>query len=89
MILGDLRLTVAETGRVAVVTVTADLVKRYQQRLEKYQKALHAFAASRGMQHLVARSDVAERELHREPIHLRLGQWIRAAEFDRVLRGCT
>lgn len=57
MILGDLRLTDAETGRVAEVTVTADLVKRYQQRLDLYQKTLHAFAASRGMQHLLARSD--------------------------------
>lgn len=57
MILGDLRLTDAETGRISEVTVTADLVKRYQFRLDKYQKDLHAFAAARGMQHLVARSD--------------------------------
>jgi hypothetical protein len=57
MLLGDLRLTDAETGRTAEVTVTADLVKRYQQRLDAYQKNLHAFAAARGMQHLVARSD--------------------------------
>jgi hypothetical protein len=57
IVLGDLRLTDAETGRIAEVTVTNDLVKRYLERLENYQKALHAFAASRGMQHLVANSD--------------------------------
>jgi hypothetical protein len=57
IVLGDLRLTDAETGRTAEVTVTNDLVKRYRQRLEKYQTELHAFAAARGMQHLVVRSD--------------------------------
>ncbi len=57
MILGDLRLTDAETGRVSEVTVTADLVRRYQIRLDKYQKDLHAFAATRGVQHLITRSD--------------------------------
>ena len=57
MLLGDLRLTDAETGRIAEVTVTNDLVKRYLERLEQYQREVHAFAAAHGMQHLVARSD--------------------------------
>jgi hypothetical protein len=30
--------------------------------------------------------DISEREAHREAVHLRFGQRIRAAEFDRVLR---
>lgn len=58
VMLGDLRLTDAETGRVSEVTVTADLVKRYQTRLKAYQDGLRAFATARGMQHLVVRSDV-------------------------------
>lgn len=57
MVLGDLRLTDAETGRVAEVTVTTELVKRYLDRLKAYQDGLHAFAAARGLQHLMVRSD--------------------------------
>jgi hypothetical protein len=57
MVLGDLRLTDAETGRMAEVTVTPDLVHRYRQRFDAYEKSLHAFAAARGMQHLLVRSD--------------------------------
>lgn len=56
-LLGDLRLTDAETGRAAEVTVSPELVKRYLARLEAYQAALRQFAASRGMQHLLIRSD--------------------------------
>jgi hypothetical protein len=57
MVIGDLRLTDAETGRVAEVTVTTELVKRYVERLRVYQEGLHGFAAARGMQHLMVRSD--------------------------------
>ncbi|HMN42039.1 MAG TPA: DUF58 domain-containing protein [Phycisphaerales bacterium] len=57
MVIGDLRLTDAETGRVAEVTVTTDLVHRYLDRLRAYQSGLHEFAAARGMQHLMVRSD--------------------------------
>ena len=57
VVIGDLRLTDAETGRIAEVTVTSDLVKRYLAKLEAYQTRLHAFATARGMQHLVVRSD--------------------------------
>lgn len=51
--LGDLRLTDVETGRACEVTLTHDLIKAYQSRLEKYQTDLHTFAAARGMTHCV------------------------------------
>jgi uncharacterized protein (DUF58 family) len=57
IMLGDLRLTDVETGRVAEVTLTPDLVERYKARLAEYQRRLAQFAASRGMTHLVVRSD--------------------------------
>src|SRR5439155_618566 len=37
--------------------------------------------------HLLSRLDITKRELHCKPIHLRLGQWVRAAELDRILSG--
>jgi uncharacterized protein (DUF58 family) len=57
IVLGDLRLTDVETGRVAEVTVTQELVKGYLSRLETYQRRLAEFAAQRGMTHLVVRSN--------------------------------
>lgn len=57
IVLGDLRLTDVETGRVAEVTVTPDLVKSYLARLESYQRKLTEFAAQRGMTHVLVRSD--------------------------------
>lgn len=57
IMLGDLRLTDVETGRVAEVTLTPGLVERYKARLAEYQRKLAQFAASRGMAHLVVRSD--------------------------------
>jgi len=57
VLLGDLRLTDAETGRVAEVTATADPIGRYRARLKTYQDGLRGFATARGMQHLVVRSD--------------------------------
>ena len=56
-VLGDLRLTDAETGRAVEVTVTDDLLAGYRKRFDRYQKTLAAFAASRGMGHLVVPSD--------------------------------
>lgn len=53
VLLGDLRLTDAESGRACEVTITADLVKRYLARLDAYQRDLHAFAVARGMSHIV------------------------------------
>ena len=55
--IGDLRLADVETGRACEVTLTRDLVKAYQARLEKYQNDLHAFASARGMSHAVLPSD--------------------------------
>lgn len=57
IVLGDMRLTDVETGRIAEVTVTPDLVKSYLARLTAYQQKLAQFAAQRGMTHLVVRSD--------------------------------
>ncbi len=57
IVLGDLRLTDAETGRACEVTVTRELVDGYMRRLESYQGALHAFATARGMNHSVVPSD--------------------------------
>lgn len=57
IMLGDLRLTDVETGRVAEVTLTPDLVERYKARLAEYQRRLEQFAAARGMGHMVVRSD--------------------------------
>ena len=37
--------------------------------------------------HFIRRRNVTERELHREPVHLRLRQRIGAAKFHRVFRG--
>ncbi len=71
IVLGDLRLTDVETGRVAEVTVTPDLVKRYVSRLEAYQGALAQFAASRGMTHLVVRSDADVAKLVLEELRKR------------------
>lgn len=56
-LLGDLRLTDAETGRTAEVTVTADLVKRYKERLARYQAGLRSFCTSRALSHILVRSD--------------------------------
>ena len=37
--------------------------------------------------HLLLGGDVPEGKQHREPVHLRLGQGVRAAELDRILGG--
>lgn len=54
---GDLRLTDAETGRAAEVTITAPLIKSYRKRLEQYCADLGAFCAARSMTHMLVRSD--------------------------------
>ena len=56
---GDLRLTDAETGRSAEVTITPELVKRYKQRLETYCEKLRTFCLARGMAHMLVRTDTA------------------------------
>ncbi len=57
IVIGDLRLTDAETGRAAEVTVNTDLLKRYLARFDQYQDKLRQYLAARGMTHVVVRSD--------------------------------
>lgn len=57
IVIGDLRLTDAETGRAAEVTVNADLLARYHRKFEEYQQRLTAYLNARGISHVVARSD--------------------------------
>ncbi|MBY0312298.1 MAG: DUF58 domain-containing protein [Phycisphaerales bacterium] len=56
-VIGDLRLTDAETGRAAEVTITRELVDRYLARFEAFQREASTFCTRRGIQHVVARSD--------------------------------
>ncbi len=62
-ILGDLRLTDAETGRAAEVTITQELIARYRARFAAFQQEAATFCARRGIQHVVARSDADVSEL--------------------------
>lgn len=55
--IGDLRLTDAETGAAAEVTVSAALLKRYKQRLAAHIENLRKACAARGMSHVVVPSD--------------------------------
>jgi hypothetical protein len=57
MVIGDLRLIDAETGRGAEVTVSADLLERYRKNLERYQQKLANACAARGISHILVRSD--------------------------------
>jgi len=54
---GDLRLTDAETGRAAEVTVSAALLRRYRQRLDRYIGDLESACLGRRIQHMVVPSD--------------------------------
>lgn len=56
-VIGDLRLTDAETGAAAEVTVSAALLKRYKQRLASHLENLRKACAARGMSHVVVPSD--------------------------------
>jgi uncharacterized protein (DUF58 family) len=56
-LLGDLRLTDAETGAPSEVTISGSLLKRYKQRVQGHIDAVHAACAARGMTHLMVRSD--------------------------------
>lgn len=57
IVIGDLRLTDAETGRAAEMTVNGDLLRRYLRKFEEYQANLTACLTARGMTHVVVRSD--------------------------------
>lgn len=54
---GDLRLTDAESGRAAEVTLTPQLIRKYKQRLNDYTQALHNYCLARDMTHTLVRSD--------------------------------
>jgi uncharacterized protein (DUF58 family) len=56
---GDLRLTDVETGRATEVTITAPLIKKYKERLERYCNDLHSYCAARQITHVLARSDAS------------------------------
>lgn len=56
-LVGDLRLTDAETGGAAEVTITAGLVREYRKRLRAYIDALHGYCAARRMVHQVVTTD--------------------------------
>lgn len=56
-VIGDLRLTDAESGAAAEVTVSSTLLKRYKQRLEAHTENLRRACAARGMSHTVIASD--------------------------------
>jgi len=56
-ILGDLRLTDAETGRHAEVTVSTTLLKKYRAAVQRYCQDLEKFCVSRGMTYSLVRSD--------------------------------
>lgn len=56
-LVGDLRLTDIETGRVAEVTVSRALLKKYHERLEAHLDALRTACAARRMSHILLRSD--------------------------------
>lgn len=60
--IGDLRLTDVETGRASEVTVTRDVIKRYQQRLRELLTRLESDCKARSMRYLLAPSDT---DLHR------------------------
>jgi uncharacterized protein (DUF58 family) len=56
-VIGDLRLTDAETGAAAEVTVSAALLKRYKQRLAAHIEGVRRACAARDMTHTVLKSD--------------------------------
>ena len=63
-------------------------VEQVRQRGARFEQLERMIVFLRGEDgYLVIRLHIAERELHREPVHLRLGQGIRPAKFHRVLRG--
>lgn len=57
-LIGDVQLMDVETGRVANVTLTADLLKRYRASVGAYIEKLRVFCAARDMAHLLVQSDV-------------------------------
>jgi len=54
---GDVRLADIESGRSAQVTITPALIKRYRERLARFNDELHTFCVARAMSHIVLPSD--------------------------------
>lgn len=54
---GDLRLKDIEDGDAAEVTISAPLLKKYQQTLNAYCNRLHEFCAQRDIMHMTVKSD--------------------------------
>ncbi len=55
---GDVRLTDAESGRTAEVTVTPEIIRRYKERLAAYIAGLSGFCTAREMAHTLVRTDM-------------------------------
>jgi hypothetical protein len=55
---GDLRLVDCEDADVAEITVSAPLLKRYQQTLAAFVEGAREFCTRRGMPYLLANTDV-------------------------------
>lgn len=70
-LIGDLRLTDAETGLAAEVTVSAALLKRYHERLEAHLEGVRTACVSRGMAHMLVRSDAEVDKLLLETLRKR------------------
>jgi len=62
-VVGDLRLTDIETGAGEELTVSAALIKQYQQRLEAHCAEISHLCRSRSLSHAVIRSDADVEEL--------------------------
>lgn len=56
-LVGDLRLTDAEAGPDAEITLTGALIRKYRDRLDRFVADLSGACAARGMTHLLVRSD--------------------------------
>ncbi|MBK7404157.1 MAG: DUF58 domain-containing protein [Phycisphaerales bacterium] len=56
-LVGDLRLTDAETGRGVEVTMSAGVIRRYKQRLDAHVERVQRACNSRGIGHLLVPSD--------------------------------
>jgi len=58
---GDLRLTDTETGRTAEVTISAPLIARYRQRLDRFLAQTERLCEARSIQHILVPSDADPR----------------------------
>jgi len=58
-LVGDLRLTDAETALGAEVTITPASIAHYQQKAAAYRERIHAQCAGRGVAHIVVSSDTS------------------------------